>query len=217
MYYTLKKFKIGIVISLIISFSLSYYIYHIEDKNTIYKSNFTLDHQSSYYNNILKNNLLTTASYFNNNTDHKCEIDVDTEKNFSIMFKIIVSPKIEDKTNYTQLVSDNCLKILTVTMNDYVEFNKGVINFFNSKTKENVQAVNQIFQISQRIYFIEHLINKLYENKLQFKKIYSPPSADEHILTFAIIFLLLSSIYIGISLSKDNLKIVKEKKRKSRD
>ena len=59
----LSKNKYNLVLSLVIAALISFYFYKIEDKNEIFKSSITLPKQQSFYNNILRNSILTVFYY----------------------------------------------------------------------------------------------------------------------------------------------------------
>lgn len=199
----LSENKYNLVLSLVIAAIISFYFYKIEDKNEIFKSSITLPKQQSFYNNILRNSVLTISSIINQSAKEKCQIGVTTDAEFIIGMTISYNYDYNDKNNYFKNAKKNCKKILERSFAEYIKFNQGVLKYLNNSVENNLDfnQNNEQFLVSQRIYFLNHIFDQINENEIQFKQTYSPSEINDHIINFIIICILLSATLIGLKLS----------------
>tara|TARA_Y100000389_G_C17459230_1_gene520445 strand:+ start:1648 stop:2292 length:645 start_codon:yes stop_codon:yes gene_type:complete len=204
----LKKYKIEFGIFLLLSILIPFFGYVNEDKKTYYHSKINLSQISSEFKPIFRNFLNKNSSMENRGGGVPCETIFEDENETHIRISVTIGKNIKNKLKVIEKIENKCKNIILKTFNQYIAFNKAVIEFFESNENDEhykSYLIPKKADIYNNVFFLNFTMEKFDEDSIDFVKTYEPSSFKEHFISLMFSTMILISLFGGFVIAKKNL------------
>lgn len=214
----LKNYKFGILVFLLISIFVTYFVYKNEDKNIHYSSKINLPNIEADFKSIFKSFLSTNSFIENDEADIACNVSYEDENGGThLLISIKTLKDIKQEPELSNKIKIKCKRIIIKTLNQYIGFKNEVNDFYERTLNDNAQYNSFVFQkkmeIIYTVFFLEYLRNKIDSSTIDLTKDYEPSTFKEHFINLTYTVLIALSLFIGFAIAKSNLKVKKRRKK----
>ena len=212
MIHLIKNNKFKILIFLLLSFLIPFFVYTAEDKNKYYEAKINLANIDNEFKPIFKN-FLNKNTYLENDKDTslKCKTAYDDSNKAGafLQMSIVISQNQKEEKKEIEKIKSKCKKIIIKTMDDYIAFKNEVINFYERNDDDGFYS-NYVLPKKVEIYnanfFLNYTRQKINEDSINLVKTYEPSTIKQHLINLFFTILIIFALFIGFLIAKQNLR-----------